>query len=393
MQIILHDNPTTWLQLLPLTYTRPISTLRCGLFTAQERWEKLLLAEVYYNTEDYLQSKFPNLDSDNKAEVLHINASVLGFNALANEIQEAVASNQSFHLKKNELSIAWLGETKDQKEIQTELPDTELASIEQSWDIFSLNEWALQKDFEWFTANRTSASIDSSNAVRGTRLFVEEGAQVYNSILNTESGPIYIGKDALIMEGSILRGSIGIGEQSVLKMGAKIYGGTTLGPGCKVGGEVQNVIFFANSNKAHDGYLGNSVIGEWCNLGADSNNSNLKNNYEQVKLWSEAKESFVRTGKQFCGLIMADHAKCGINTMFNTGTVVGVSCNIFGAGFPRNFIPSFSWGGSGGFTEYQLAKASDTANRVFERRNLSFDETERAIFQEIFNRTAGQRRS
>lgn len=393
MQIILHDNPTTWLQLLPLTYTRPISTLRCGLFTAKERWEKLLLAEVYYNTEDYLQSKFPNLDSDNNAEVLHINASVLGFDALANEIQEAVASNQSFHLKKNELSIAWLGETKDQKEIQTELPDTELASIEQSWDIFSLNEWAIQKDFEWFTTNRTSASIDSSNAVRGTRLFVEEGATVYNSILNTESGPIYIGKDALIMEGSILRGSIGIGEQSVVKMGAKIYGGTTLGPGCKVGGEVQNVIFFANSNKAHDGYLGNSVIGEWCNLGADSNNSNLKNNYEQVKLWSEAKESFVRTGKQFCGLIMADHAKCGINTMFNTGTVVGVSCNIFGAGFPRNFIPSFSWGGSGGFTEYQLAKASDTANRVFERRNLTFDEIERAIFQEIFNRTAGQRRS
>jgi UDP-N-acetylglucosamine diphosphorylase/glucosamine-1-phosphate N-acetyltransferase len=259
------------------------------------------------------------------------------------------------------------------------------------WDIFSLNDRAIRDDFQRLTQGRTSQPISSTNQVIGDQLFIEEGAKVECSMINTSTGPVYIGRDAEIMEGCMVRGPFALGSHAVLKMGAKVYGATTLGEGCKVGGEVNNVVFFANSSKAHDGFVGNAVIGEWCNIGADSNNSNLKNNYEEVKLWSESKNSFVKTGLQFCGLIMGDHSKCGINTMFNTGTVVGVSCNIYGAGFPRNFVPSFSWGSAAGFTEYQINKAANTAARVFARRNLEFDAAELRLFQKVYLLTAEQR--
>jgi UDP-N-acetylglucosamine diphosphorylase/glucosamine-1-phosphate N-acetyltransferase len=216
---------------------------------------------------------------------------------------------------------------------------------------------------------------------------VEEGAEIEGAILNAKTGPIYIGKNAKVLEGSMVRNGLALCENSVLKMGAKIYGATTIGPHSKVGGEVSNSVLFGFSNKGHDGYLGNSVLGEWCNLGADTNNSNLKNNYDQVKLWNYPRGGFERTGETFCGLMMGDHSKCGINTMFNTGTVVGVSSNLFGAGFPRNFVPSFSWGGVQGYQVYQLNKAFKTAEIVMGRRSLELDETERSILEEVFKRT------
>jgi UDP-N-acetylglucosamine diphosphorylase/glucosamine-1-phosphate N-acetyltransferase len=260
--------------------------------------------------------------------------------------------------------------------------------IENTWDVFSLNGEAIKNDFELITAGRLSHALSHTNQVISSEnIFVEEGAKVECAILNASTGPIYIGKDAEIMEGSIIRGPFALCEHSTLKLGAKIYGPTTIGPHCKVGGEVNNSVIFGYSNKAHDGFLGNSVIAEWCNIGADSNNSNLKNNYAEVKLWNYEKEKFVNTGLTFCGLIMADHSKCGINTMFNTGTVVGVNANIFGAGFPRNFIPSFFWGGASGFSIYKIKDAFDVAKRVFERRGLVFNEIEQDILTHIFEET------
>jgi UDP-N-acetylglucosamine diphosphorylase/glucosamine-1-phosphate N-acetyltransferase len=252
----------------------------------------------------------------------------------------------------------------------------------------------IQDDFVLLTKNRTSAIIDNSNQVINPgNIFIEEGASVLCSILNASAGPIYIAKDAEVMEGSMIRGPFALGEHSALKMGAKIYGPTTIGPECKVGGEVNNSVIFGYTNKAHDGFLGNSVIGEWCNLGADSNNSNLKNNYAHVKLWNYAEGRMVSTSLQFCGLIMGDHSKCGINTMFNTGTVVGVSANIFGAGFPKNHIPSFSWGGAQGITEYNFEKAAETATLVMERRHKIFDQIESQILAEVFELTRPFRQS
>jgi UDP-N-acetylglucosamine diphosphorylase/glucosamine-1-phosphate N-acetyltransferase len=241
------------------------------------------------------------------------------------------------------------------------------------------------------TKDRFSAPIDSSNTVFGDRIFLEEGARVKASILNATSGPIYLAQNAEVMEGSIVRGGLALGAHSALKLGTKVYGATTLGPYCKVGGEINNSVILGYSNKGHDGFLGNSAIGEWCNLGADTNNSNLKNNYDEVKAWSYVDGRFSKTGQQFCGLIMGDHSKSGINTMFNTGTVVGVSANVYGAGFPRNFIPSFTWGGPQGTTEYMIKKALDTANRMMQRRGLQVDDVERTILEKVYADSAKYR--
>ena len=242
-------------------------------------------------------------------------------------------------------------------------------------------------DYELLTKGRKSTELSSTNTIIGDRVFAEEGVEVEAAILNSKNGPIYLAKGSSIMEGSMVRGGLSLGEYSQLKLGTKIYGAVTIGPHSKVGGEVNNSVIQGYSNKGHDGFLGNSVIGEWCNLGADTNNSNLKNNYDEVKLWSYAKKGFERTGLQFCGLIMGDHSKCGINTMFNTGTVIGVSSNIFGSGFPRNFVPSFSWGGASGFVEYKLDKALKTAEIVFGRRSVELDATERQILTHIYEQT------
>ena len=238
------------------------------------------------------------------------------------------------------------------------------------------------------TKNRKSQPIPAGvNTVNQENIFLEEGAKLTFCTLNASTGPIYIGKDAEIMEGCIVRGALAMCDNSVLKLGAKIYGATTIGPHSKVGGEVNNSVLMGYSNKGHDGFLGNSVLGEWCNLGADTNNSNLKNNYAEVRLWDYNTGRFAKTGLQFCGLMMGDHSKCGINTMFNTGTVVGVSANIFGSGFPRNFIPSFSWGGASGFTVYKTNKVFEVANEVMKRRKISFDDIEKRILENVYELT------
>ena len=256
------------------------------------------------------------------------------------------------------------------------------------WQIFQLNGVEHEKDYNLITHGRDSQSLHASNQVFGDRVFLEEGAIVHCSILNSTTGSIYIGKNAEIMEGCTVRGSLALCEGSVLKMGAKIYGPTTIGPGSKVGGEIQNSVLQANSNKAHDGYLGNSVIGEWCNLGADTNISNLKNTYQEVKLWNYSKESFVKTNSIFCGMIMGDHAKCGINTMFNTGTVVGVGANVFGAGYPRQFIPDFAWGGASGFSTFGMDKFLETAKAVMLRRNQTLNENYQLLLEQVFFSTS-----
>ena len=393
MNFILFDDDR-YHNFLPLTHTRPVSEMRCGILTIAQKWEHHLKAKVSYKTAHHLQQKYPfSANEDN----LFINSGLF----LSNEFLEAISNlKMGQKLFKDNTLLAYRCNFDDANQFNIEeitsnstdiLYTSEVKMLAQLSDIFSLNDWAIRDDFEQLTTGRESHALNSTNTIIGNQIFIEEGAKVNCSILNTDAGPIYIGKDAEIMEGCIIRGPLALGNHAVLKMGAKIYGATTIGDGCKVGGEVNNSVLFANSSKAHDGFLGNAVLGEWCNLGADTNNSNLKNNYEEVKLWSESKKTFVKTGLQFCGLIMGDHSKSGINTMFNTGTVVGVSCNIYGAGFPRNFIPSFSWGSANGFTEYQLNKATDTASRVFARRNIEFDEVEQKIMNHVFEVTKEQR--
>jgi UDP-N-acetylglucosamine diphosphorylase/glucosamine-1-phosphate N-acetyltransferase len=387
--IILFD-PDTRNQLLPLTYTRPVSELRVGITTISEKWAAQFGGKVSYITQDYLSDKYPIEISDDN---FVINGAVLPNSKLCKLISDL--NNNEAIQKDGELIAARL----DRKQFQNlmedndieeligfELEETPFDTINYSWDIFSLNDKAIRNDFEFLTQGRTSAPLSKTNQIVGdaTLIFLEEGATVECSILNTKKGPIYIGKDAEIMEGCIVRGPLAMCDHSFLKMGAKIYGATTLGPHCKVGGEVNNAVLFGYSSKAHDGYLGNSVIGEWCNLGADTNTSNLKNTYEEVKLWDYTKNSFGRTGLQFLGLIMGDHSKAGINTMFNTGTVVGVSANVFGAGFPRNFIPSFTWGGPQGYETYDIKKAFYTMERVLSRREMDLSEEDRAILKHIY---------
>jgi len=379
---------------LPFTYTRSVADIRCGILTMREKWEAYIGSAAHTDTVAYLQNIYTQ---ELNAQNYFIAANIFPDMYVMQEIN-ALASNSV--LKNGETVIAYCLTESDSKQfiaggelenLQTIQSQFQIASINHPWDIFSKNDNALRDDFNLLTANKNSQFLSKTNTVIGTDIFIAEGAKVEASILNATTGPIYIGKNAEVMEGCIIRGPFAMCENAQLKMGAKIYGATTLGPNCKVGGEVNNAVFFANSSKAHDGFIGNSVIGEWCNLGADSNNSNLKNNYEEVKLWSEAKGTFVKTGLQFCGLMMADHSKCGINTMFNTGTVVGVSANIFGAGFPRNFIPSYSWGGASGFTEYKIDKALQTMKLVFARRNKALSQRDIDLFTKVFELTSGQR--
>lgn len=364
--------------------------------TLRERWEHYLSASTSTLTEDYLQEVFPlNSSSDS----VFINGALFANKHLVNAIQ---ALNPEERLIKDDLIIAARvseGAISFDKGISINTTpndityDGELDLLEHIWDIFSKNGAYIKSDFELLTKGRSSQPIPNDIVTRNKEhIFIEEGAVISpGCILNAEGGPIYIGKDAELMEGAILRGPIAVCEHAAVKMGAKIYGDTTIGYGCKVGGEVGNTVFFANSNKGHDGYLGNAVVGEWCNLGADTNSSNLKNNYDHIKIWDEHNFKSVQTGLTFCGLMMGDHSKCGINTMFNTGTVVGVSANIYGGGFPEKFIPSFSWGGSEGMTAYKLDRAIDTANRMMARRNKNLSEAEIKMFEHIFAATQRQR--
>lgn len=395
MNYILFDEPKTRTNLLPLTFTRPVAEIRIGILTIREKWEKVLNTSVSFKTENYLSKKFP-LKTVSTPDTIWINGAVCP-NAELLDVVKKLKNNQALYsndklIALNSGATACVDFNSLQAFEKVTLSESILI-IENLWDIFSKNEQAIKADFDLITKGRTSQPISKTNQVLGAEnIFIEEGANVECAILNASTGPIYIGKDAEIMEGSIVRGPLALCEHAALKLGAKIYGPTTIGPYSKVGGEVNNSVVFGYSNKGHDGFLGNSVLGEWCNIGADSNNSNLKNNYAQVKLWNYGTERFVNTGLTFCGLIMGDHSKCGINTMFNTGTVVGVSANIFGAGFPRNFVPSFSWGGAAGFTTYKLNDAFEVASRVFERRSKVFDDTEKEILNTVFELTEKYRK-
>ena len=378
MNLILFDNNRE--NYYPLSFTRPIAEFRIGILTIKEKWEKYYKS-VSVKTEDYLAVKFPIKQTKDN---LWVSGKILPTKTLITEIESLRVGEI---LEKKGVIIAFRSAIFDPNKLNKITTNIEIYSVENIWDIFNDNDREIKNDFSLLTTGRKSQSLSKNNSLIGKDIFIEKGAKVSFSILNAESGPIYIGKNAEVMEGSIIRGPFAMGESAVLKMGAKIYGATTLGPFCKVGGEVSNSVFFGYSSKAHDGFLGNSVIGEWCNLGADTNNSNLKNNYAHVKLWNYTTERFKNTELQFCGLIMGDHSKCGINTMFNTGTVVGVSANIFGSGFPRNFIPSFNWGGATGFSIFKLQKAFEVAEKVFERRELVFDKVEQAIFTNVYNMT------
>ncbi|NVJ88613.1 MAG: GlmU family protein [Flavobacteriaceae bacterium] len=372
--------------LLPFTYTKPVADLRIGILTIREKWEKHLGLTTTTITEEYLEEKYPMVEME---ENIMLNASFCPNEGLVEMVKNL---NENEAIFKGEDVIAFYSTNtqeevnfEDYKQIEFE---GDLIQVKNTWDIFSKNHLAVQEDFSLITKDRKSQPIPAGvQTINPSNIFIEEGAKLSYCILNASSGPIYIGKNAEIMEGSVVRGAFAMCDNAVLKLSAKIYGATTLGPHCKVGGEVNNSVLMGYSSKAHDGFLGNSVLGEWCNLGADTNNSNLKNNYAEVKLWDYNTSRFARTGLQFCGLMMGDHSKCGINTMFNTGTVVGVSANIFGSGFPRNFVPSFSWGGASGFTEYKTNKVFEVAKVVMSRRNIDFDAIEQRILEHVFEIT------
>ena len=385
MNYILFDGPSRN-ALLPFTFTRPVADILIGIMTIRQKWEMHLGSTTTTLTEEYLSDKFPMVELE---ENVMINASFLPTAILVEMVQD-LKSNQAI-FKGEEVIAFYTNDEQEEVDFDTyeiiEFTD-DCITVEHTWDIFSKNDAAIREDFQFLTEERISQPIpESVNVIAPENIFIEEGAKLAFVTLNASSGPIYIGKDSEIMEGTVIRGPFALCENATVKMAAKIYGATTVGPYSRVGGEINNSVLFAYSNKGHDGFLGNSVLGEWCNIGADSNNSNLKNNYEEVKLWSYETEGFAKTGLQFCGLMMGDHSKCGINTMFNTGTVVGVSANIFGSGFPRNFVPSFSWGGASGFTTYVTKKAFETAKLVMSRRNIVFDETEAAILEHVFEET------
>ncbi|GAA3654126.1 GlmU family protein [Flavivirga jejuensis] len=377
--------------LLPFTFTRPVADIRVGILTIREKWEFFLETTTTTVTEDYLSDKYPMVEME---ENVMINASCLPNLELV-EMIKGLKENQAIF--KGEDVIAFFAkEAQDDIDFDRferfEFSDT-IITIENTWDIFSINGEAIQEDFNLITKDRTSQPIPSNNnIIAPENIFIEAGAKLEFVTLNASKGPIYIGKNTLIMEGAMIRGPFALCGHAIVKMATKIYGPTTVGPYSKVGGEINNSVLFANSNKGHEGFLGNSVLGEWCNLGADTNTSNLKNNYAEVRLWDYETEGFAKTGLQFCGLMMGDHSKCGINTMFNTGTVVGVSANVFGSGFPRNFIPSFSWGGSGGFTTYLTKKAFEVADVVMSRRKEEFTEQDQAILEHVFEETKIYRR-
>jgi UDP-N-acetylglucosamine diphosphorylase/glucosamine-1-phosphate N-acetyltransferase len=390
MNYILFDGPHRT-DLLPFTYTRPVADIRVGILTIREKWEAYLECTTTTVTEDYLSEKFPMVE-------LEINVMINASYLPNNEIRTLVKSlkiNQAIF--KDEDVIAFCLEEGKEHEDFSKFEaiefENDILQIKHTWDIFSKNGEAIQEDFELITKDRKSQAIPATvNTINPEHIFIEEGASLNFVTLNASSGPIYIGKDAEIMEGSVIRGPLALCDNAVLKLNSKIYGPTTIGPFSKVGGEVNNCVIFGYSNKGHDGFLGNSVIGEWCNLGADTNNSNLKNNYAEVRLWDYNTEGFAKTGLQFCGLMMGDHSKCGINTMFNTGTVVGVSANIFGSGFPRNFVPSFSWGGSKGFLTYKTDKAFEVADVVMQRRAIPFTTIDKGILEHVFEDTKKYRR-
>lgn len=369
--------------LLPFTFTRPVADIRIGILTIREKWQRRLNTDLSSLTAAYLSEKFPLKKEDSNVVI------IASFLPTDNLVKAVVSLKTGEAINYQEEVIAYctadLATTFKASDFKISTWEEELITVKHTWDIFSKNGEALQADYEFITQGRKSAPIsDTNRVIASENIFLEEGAQVEYSILNATQGPIYLGKDSLVMEGNMIRGALALCDNAVVKMGAKIYGATTIGPFGKVCGEINNSVIFGYSSKGHDGYLGNAVLGEWCNIGADSNNSNLKNNYAKVRLWNYATEKFDQTGLQFCGLMMGDHSKTAINTMFNTGTVIGVNVNVYTPGFPRNFIPSFSWGGASGFSTYLPKKAFEAAKVMMARRGVEFDEVEANMLNHVF---------
>ena len=384
MHIHFFETSGAWQRMLPLTYTRPVADLRVGILTIAEKWAKRLSSNQWsFGSESYLSAVH---SSAHESDCLHVNSNVLPTDDLVKVILN-LGMNES--LVQGEIVLAYRGEI---NATNRKNYDNEISTVNYPWDLFKLNRQEIIADFALITKDRTSAPInDPHTKTYGDQIFLEEGVKVRAAVLNAEDGPIYLGKNSQVQEGALIKGAFALGEESHVNMGAKMRGDITIGPYCKVGGEISNSILYGYSSKAHDGFLGNSVIGEWCNLGADTNNSNLKNNYANVKMWDFETGRFKDTGLQFCGLLMGDHSKCGINTMFNTGTTVGVSANIFGDGFPRTIIPSFAWGGAGGFSTYQIKQAFETAELVMKRRGKSLSDADKKMLQHVFESTASNR--
>lgn len=384
MQLVFSD-AQYWEDFLPLTFTRPVAEMRCGILTFSERWQKILeTTEVSWFTEMYLQQKFREPE---KKESLFLVTNFLPTETVIQQIKDLKQGEALVY--EDELVAAKInmeGFSLNQIEKMTDIKE-ELVFFKKPTDLFTYNKEAIDFDFELLTKGKTSQELSSTNGFLGNKedLFIEEGAEIEFSTINTKTGKIYIGKNAEVMEGCNLRGPIALCEGSKFNLGAKIYGATTIGPHSKVGGEVSNIIIFGYSNKGHDGFVGNSVIGEWCNLGADTNSSNLKNNYGNVKLWNYRTKDFQDTGLQFAGLIMGDHSKTAINTQLNTGTVIGVASNIFKEGFPPNLIENFSWGGFKDDERFKLDKAYEVAEKVMARRKLPLTDDDKAILKHIFN--------
>lgn len=389
--ILLFDDPAIRGSLLPFTFTRPVADIRVGILKASEKWNKLTGAQISFLTQDYLQKKFPRKTE----KALAVNGSWLP-DAEALQALNSLKDDEALYFGKVFLA-GYIGETEKNLSFVAERRPVQLSSepvlLQKTWQIFQFNGSEIRKDFALLTKGRTSQPVNDPHTIvyGADQIFIEEGAKIKAAVLNAEGGPIYIGKNAEIQEGALIRGPFALCEGSTVNMGAKLRGDTTVGPFSKVGGEISNSVIFGYSNKGHEGFLGNSVLGEWCNLGADTNTSNLKNNYAPVKLWDYTRGGFANTGLQFCGLMMGDHSKCGINTMFNTGTVVGVGANIFGDGFPRNFIPSFSWGGAAGFSTFTMVKFEETAKAVFGRRGLEWTPAEKEILDKVFELTKSYR--
>jgi UDP-N-acetylglucosamine diphosphorylase/glucosamine-1-phosphate N-acetyltransferase len=389
--ILLFDDPAIRGSLLPFTFTRPVADIRIGILKISEKWEKLTGAKISFLTQDYLQQKFPR----NTEKALAVNGSWLP-DPFSLEILQTLKEDEALFFGKIFLA-GYIGETEKNLSFASERKIIQVVQepvlLQKTWQIFQFNGSEIRKDYSLLTKERTSQPVsDPHTIVYGAdQIFIEEGAKIKAAVLNAEGGPIYIGKNTEVQEGALIRGPFALCEGSTVNMGAKLRGDTTVGPFSKVGGEISNSVIFGYSNKGHEGFLGNSVIGEWCNLGADTNTSNLKNNYAPVKLWDYTKGGFSTTGLQFCGLMMGDHSKCGINTMFNTGTVVGVGANIFGDGYPRNFIPSFSWGGAAGFSTFTMPKFEETAKAVFGRRGLEWTPVEKEILDKVFDLTKSYR--
>jgi len=386
MSYILFDTPTDRANLMPFTLTRPVAGIRIGILTIAEKWEKYLKITCDFETEAYLKPKYES--EPHSKEAIYINGSVCPNANLCAAIEQLKVGQKLIDRKKPEVMLAYRG--KDLPSHENIFFDDDYTKISFVYDIFSYNGEQIQADFRLVTQNRKSQSITDPHTIiySPENIFIEEGAILKACVLNAEKGVIYIGKNAQVQELSVMQGNFALCEGAVVNIGAKMRGDTTIGPFCKVGGEISNSVFFAYSNKAHDGFLGNSVIGEWCNLGADTNTSNLKNNYGEVKIWNFLQKDFIPTGRQFCGLMMGDFSKAGINTMFNTGTVVGVSANVFGGGFPPKYIPSFAWGGGNDFKTFEFDKAIEVADRMMQRRNQKLNEIEIAILKHVFEQEA-----